>query len=306
MKKILVIPRIKIQNANALSSPYTIGFPAMTAWLGTMHALQLKLNQDKELKDLKFMSIAIVSHKFNLHTHRTGYDYSIISTNNPLKRDGGRPSTIEEARCHLTVSLVSEYSDIDQDEAEYMKQKLKSTLHKMKMASGDIIHFQKPLLKKITTKKDFEKLTGALMPGYCLISRQDLITQAMQNGQDAIDALLDYLKNTSSCKKTFDKEENKEKITWSKASRKEKGWLVPIGTGFYGISDLTTVDNQRDVTVKHRFAESIVTLGEFVMPYSITNLDNMLWQYSINIEDNLYLCKQNEPFINNQQENQND
>jgi CRISPR-associated protein Csy2 len=299
MKKILVIPRIKIQNANALSSPYTIGFPAMTAWLGFMHALQLKLN--KELKELKFMSVAIVSHKFNLHTHKTGYEYSIVSTSNPLKQNGGRPSTIEEARCHLTVSLVIEYADIDQDEAEEMMQKLNSTLYRMKIASGDVLSFHNPFLRKITAEKDVRKLTGKLMTGFCLVSRQDLITQAMQKGQDAIDALLDYLKNTNSCKKTFEKD--KEKITWSKANRKAKGWLVPISTGFYGISDLATVDNQRDVTVKHRFAESIVTLGEFVMPYRITNLDHMLWQYSVDIDNNLYLCEQKEPFINNSQEN---
>ena len=39
MKKILYIPKIKIHNANALSSPYTIGFPAMTAWGGGVHAI---------------------------------------------------------------------------------------------------------------------------------------------------------------------------------------------------------------------------------------------------------------------------
>ncbi len=43
---ILKLPHIKIQNANALSSPYTIGFPAMTAWLGFMHALERKLRAD--------------------------------------------------------------------------------------------------------------------------------------------------------------------------------------------------------------------------------------------------------------------
>lgn len=43
MKSVLLIPYIKIQNANALSSPYTIGFPAMTAWLGAVHALQRQL-----------------------------------------------------------------------------------------------------------------------------------------------------------------------------------------------------------------------------------------------------------------------
>lgn len=46
MNRILLIPRLRIHNANALSSPYTIGFPALTAWLGGVHALQRKLNAD--------------------------------------------------------------------------------------------------------------------------------------------------------------------------------------------------------------------------------------------------------------------
>ena len=31
---LLVLPRLRIQNANAISSPLTHGFPSMTAFLG--------------------------------------------------------------------------------------------------------------------------------------------------------------------------------------------------------------------------------------------------------------------------------
>lgn len=298
MKKLLIIPRIKIQNANALSSPYTIGFPAITAWLGFMHALQRKLNK-RNLEDLKFDSIAVISHKFKLHTHKGSgsYDYSIISTSNPLKKDGGRPSTIEEARCHLTVSLVIEYSDIDQDEAEKMAEFVNRLLHQMKIASGDVLNFQQPFLRKINLEQETRKLTAQLMPGFCLVEREDLMQSS--NDKDSMDILLDNLKSTSSCEKVIENDD--EKIIWTKPIRKEKGWIVPIATGFYGISDLTKVKHQRDTTTQHRFAESIVTLGEFVMPYRITNLDNMLWQYSVDIDNNLYLCKQNKPFITTQE-----
>ena len=44
-KKYLLLRHVKIHNANAFSSPLTIGFPAMTAWLGAMHALERKLRQ---------------------------------------------------------------------------------------------------------------------------------------------------------------------------------------------------------------------------------------------------------------------
>lgn len=34
MKKYLLLSQMQIQNANAMSSTCTIGFPAMTAWQG--------------------------------------------------------------------------------------------------------------------------------------------------------------------------------------------------------------------------------------------------------------------------------
>lgn len=51
MSTYLVIRKMQIHNANAMSSTYTIGVPAMTAWLGAVHALERKvrgLNQKRE------------------------------------------------------------------------------------------------------------------------------------------------------------------------------------------------------------------------------------------------------------------
>jgi CRISPR-associated protein Csy2 len=70
---------------------------------------------------------------------------------------------------------------------------------------------------------------------------------------------------------------------------------VPIATGFHGITELAQAENQRDPDTPHRFAESIVTLGEFIMPYRINDLDNMLWHYHTDLANNLYLCRQNKP-----------
>ena len=39
---ILVLPHLRVQNANAVSSPLTHGFPSMTAFLGLMWALERK------------------------------------------------------------------------------------------------------------------------------------------------------------------------------------------------------------------------------------------------------------------------
>jgi len=298
MKRILVLPRISIQNANALSSPYTIGFPAMTAWLGVMHALQRKLKEkNNDLDDLTFDSIAVVNHEFNLHTYKGSgdFNYSIIATSNPLKKDGKRPATIEEARCHLTVSLVIEYSDIDYDEALEMLEDVTPLLHHMKIASGDVLDFQQPCLKTITNQQETKQLMAKLMPGFCLIERRELVEKAMEHGLDGMDAVLDALTINSHCY-VIDKTEGAEQIKWMQ-SRKQSGWVVPIAIGFQGITNLAKFTNQRDAVTPHRFAESVVTLGEFIMPARIENLDNMLWHYA-NVENNLYLCQQNQPLIN--------
>lgn len=296
MKRILLIPKIKVLNANALSSPYTIGFPAMTAWLGAMHALQRLLNI--QFPKLSFESIAVVSHSMNLQTHKGQGEYihSIIGTSNPLQPKGGnfeRPPFIEEARCHLIVSLAIEYNGIEKDDEDDFLKDVKLQLYKsMKIAGGDVLSFKLLEVLKVIDDNDLKKLNRKLMPGYVIIERRDLMLKAMQQGQDAIEAMLDYLtiKHRS---EEIESEKEEKKVRWS-CRRKEAGWIVPIAAGFHGITELAQAQNQRDPNVSHRFAESVVTLGEFIMPYRLSNLDNMLWHYHVDLEKNLYLCQQKE------------
>lgn len=301
MSNILLIPRIEIHNANALSSPYTIGFPAMTAWLGAVHALERKLRicgpeslqtYAEDLETLEFKSVAVICHEIRLHTYRGANDYvsSIVGTGNPLDKSGNRPSFIEEARCDLTVSLLVEYEADDTDSLEEaVTQLLKG---QTKMAGGDIIRFRSVECLPIDNEQERKNLMGRVMPGHCLVERRDLMRRAMSDGQDGIDALLDYLKVSYTCSA-----EN-EKAVWSKGTRKEKGWIVPIATGFHGISELGHAEHQRDQDTPHRFVESVVTLGEFVMPYRITDIDMILWGYDYDADNQLYLCQPKKTYTN--------
>lgn len=290
MKAILVISRLKIQNANALSSPYTMGFPAMTAWLGAVHALQRKLNENG-FKDIKFKSAAVVCHdNMHLHTYKNASDfvYSIVTTGNPLTKTAERPAFIEEARCNINASLAIECEGFEAIHEEDFFQAINENVMSMKMAGGDIIFCSRnPKIFVVDDEKDFKMLVRFLMPGYVIIERRDLMIESMKNGQDSIDAMLDYLKIMH--RSIIDKN---EKLTWSK-QRKLPGWIVPIATGFQGISSLGSAANQRDTNVLHRFAESIVTLGEFKMPIRISHLDQMLWHTYTDLENDLYLCQQN-------------
>ena len=68
-------------------------------------------------------------------------------------------------------------------------------------------------------------------------------------------------------------------------------WLIPIVVGFQGLSSLGKVKNQRDPTVLHRFVESVVTLGEFKMPYRFSSVEEILWHYEYDESQSLYVCK---------------
>ncbi|APU49344.1 type I-F CRISPR-associated protein Csy2 [Acinetobacter junii] len=289
MRYFLLIPHLKLHNANAMSSPYTIGFPAMTAWLGAVHALQRKL-QAKAL-DVALTKVAVSCHEFNLQTYKGQGDFvhSIIGTANPLDKDGSRPAFIEEARCHLEVSLLIEIENLSIKKREQLLEMVTDLVGSMKFASGDVLAVKKCQVidfdEDESQDKELRPILNKLMLGHVLIERRDLIIESMNQGKDALDSVLDYLKVTHSS--TIDEY---DKVTWT-SKRKAEGWLIPIAVGFQGISELGRAKNQRDANTLHRFAESVLTLGEFVMPYRIEHIDQLLWQYHVDLENNLYLCQ---------------
>ena len=289
MRQFLLIPHLKLHNANAMSSPYTIGFPAMTAWLGAVHALQRKL-QSKGC-EVSLTKVGVSCHEFNLQTYKGQGDFvhSIIGTANPLDKGGSRPAFIEEARCHLEVSLLIECQNIDPDEKEQFLEDVQQLICSMKFASGDVLAVKKCQILQFDEDADQDRelkpILNKLMLGHVLVERRDLVIESMKQGKDALDAVLDCLKVTHSSSV----DEN-GKVIWT-SKRNAQGWLVPIAVGFQGISELGIAKNQRDADTPHRFAEAVLTLGEFIMPYRIESIDQLLWQYHVDLENNLYLCQ---------------
>ena len=299
MRPFLLIPHIRIHNANAMSSPYSIGFPAMTAWLGAVHALQRKLQQLPDFETLCLSKVGISCHQLEVQTHRSKGDFvsSIIGTGNPLDKDGSRPSFIEEARCHVTVSLLIEMSESDPEWEESLPIAIAPMLRQMKMAAGDVLSFREPqvLYLEEGNASKLKILMQRLMLGHVLVERRQLLQDYVNQNpeQDVLHALLAHLH----IRHRVAVDANQEAIAignnqylWE-ASRLQAGWLVPIAVGFQGISPLGLAQNQRDANTPHRFAESVLTLGEFVMPYRIERIDDMLWHYHVDAEQDLYVCQ---------------
>lgn len=302
IRSFLLIPHLKIQNANALSSPFTIGFPAMTAWLGCAHALERQLKglasgETFLFSDLSFQAVGVVSHQMDLQTYKGDNDFvlSIVGTGNPLDKDGSRLAFIEEARCHLDVSLIIEINDVFPEQYSEFLEAVSKILHgKMKVAGGGILSFATPEVHSLEDGNDEELNTMLmkLMPGYALKERRELMQHAMQcEGQDALEALIDYLAIHHVCEKDED-----GNVTWSSHRKTYQGnpigWVVPIATGFQAISEPGNALNQRDPELPHCFAESVVTLGEFVMLHRIENIEDVLWRYQYYQAEQLYLCEQ--------------
>lgn len=293
-KTYIVLHHIHIQNANAMSSCYTIGFPAMTAWLGAVHAWQRQLTRIPGLEQIKLTKTAVISHQCQLQAYKNGYFSSIIGTANPLKknkRTGNfeRPPFIEEARIHLDVSLVIEAQGVSGDNEKLCKAKLQTILWRTKLASGDVVGYDENIeIKYIpeNTCTEERKIIYSLMPGYALIERSELLQTQDDAKEDKLDSLLDFL----SIHVYSETENGKNTKTWH-VKKREPGWLVPIAIGFKGISPVGKVANQRDETADHCFVESVVTLGEFRMTYRFQSLEDMMWHYEYDAANQLYICK---------------
>ena len=100
---ILVLPHLRIQNANAIASPLTHGFPSITAFMGVMWALERKLAQAGV--PLRLQGVGVVCHHHQEQVTQ-GYVRNFNLTRNPVDKDGSTAAIVEEGRIHLDLTLV--------------------------------------------------------------------------------------------------------------------------------------------------------------------------------------------------------
>lgn len=293
-RQYLLLSHLKIHNANAMSSTFTVGVPAMTAWLGGVHALERTIRHIPEYARVTFHKLAVSFHHTELQVYHKPFEsnHYISGTGNPLVKKGAgfvKASFIEEPRIHLDVSLLIEMSKTDVNQTEQLSEDIRHCLQKLKFAGGDIEQVLKVqvVYAEEHSVESAKRILRQLMPGYVLIERRDLLQQEMENGADGLDGLLHYLE----IKEEPVKNEGGEILKW-KYTKAVSGWLVPIAVGFHGISPSgKAVKNQRDPSVPHCFTESVVTLGEFRLPVRFDDIDEIMWNYHYDEGSQYYLCE---------------
>ena len=304
MSSYLVLSHLSVKNANALSSPISIGDPAVTAFLGAAHKLQRCLNAD-DYPSVRISGTAIVVHDFNLRTFSSVKRFeSLIDAGKPLTRRGERPSGIPDPKIDLTVSLICDIEDdafeID-DEDAFLRRVDSALSTEIRIAGGDILpprvkggkaaasfveagrikYFQG---RDAGNPSDIRDIKRLLTPGYALIERRDLLKKEMEEGKDPVEAIVDYLAVHHDCSRTDD-----DKVEWTRR-RKISGWLVPISTGYQGLSKPEKVTNQRDENYLHVFGENLITLGEYRIISSVKNFNEIIWRYSADLNKQKYIC----------------
>lgn len=306
VKNLLVLPRLRVQNANAISSPMTWGFPAMSAFVGLMHALERKL-ADSSLP-VSLGRVGVICHDFEAQATEGGYIRGFHLTRNPVDKSGGTAAIVEEGRVHLDITLIfSMDSAATESEHEDIAHQIGEIVAGMRIAGGSVIpnravpsHKQRPQWVTLDDdeekrQKQFARLKRRWLPGFALTLRDDYLiehhqTLQQQNPEASLmDAWLDLSRLNHYCALENEGESN-EKSVWQ-VQRPYRGWLVPIPVGYGAISDLFNpgeVANARDAKTPFRFVESLYSIGEWVSPHRMKQPEDLLWYVDNDEEAGLY------------------
>lgn len=307
----LLLPRLRVQNANAIAGPMSWGFPAITAFTGFVHALQRRLNAAGV--DIQFNGVGVICHGFELQSSKPAGKHTHVFhlTRNPLNKDGSTASLIEEGRMHLDVSLlvgVESELPTHSDELNALAHQCLAQALSMRLAGGSLLPptvaraRNEPALWGICGDDEenatqFKQIKRRLLPGFALVERREQLAEHAQQFQvqhpeaDTLAALLDCTRLNIDPPNPH-AEADAPDAQWQLRAR--NGWLVPIPVGYRALSavyDAGAVANARDKETPFCFVEAVYSLGEWISPHRVRSEVELLWHYHAAPDEGLYLCR---------------
>lgn len=299
MSNLVVLRRLRVENANAVAG-LTWGFPAISHFLGYMHALSRKLQASH---GLMLNGCAVICHEHQNHAYSSGRDYQFALTRNPLTKEGSTASFNEEGRMHMTVSLLFEcHGEIVN--GNYGKDELKQHLTRicpMQQLAGGIITgiAEIQVLDYPATPSELRQLQWRLMPGFVLRDRSAWLEEHHQQllstdpQASLLDAWLDFSALKTQAFAIEGKEAQKgEPAEWRTLPKPRPGYLVPLMTGYQRISELYApgyVEKVRDEVTPFAFVEAVYGLGEWCGLHRIHDLQEIFWRY--HTSETGYYCR---------------
>lgn len=316
---LLVLPRLRVQNANAISSPFTHGFPAITAFLGLMWALERKLGKDYPLI---FTGVGVICHRHEEQVAGNSYHRAFRLTRNPVGKDGSTAAIVEEGRIHLEITLVFGVAGDalweDDKQRHDRANAITQLVSQLRVAGGTILPSpdndfgNQPQLRPFPDEaEDLSRMLRSLrrrwLPGFALVARDDLLAQRLAQLRETnpavttLDAWLDL--SRLNCRPTpvaasepapGDEavEAKTSPIEW--VFDKKPGWIVPIPVGYGALTPLQpagSVRNARDSETQVRFVESLYSLGQWIAPHRLDSWQQLLWYGHSDVEAGLYRAR---------------
>lgn len=311
---LVVLPRLRVQNANAISSPLTHGFPSITAFLGLAWALERRARGAG--LDLRIKAVGVICHDHEEQASGDRYVKTFHLTRNPVDKNGSTAAIVEEGRIHLTLSLVLAVASerwraaSDAGTAASDLQTLAALLAGLRVAGGSCLpapassRRQRPLAMPWTGNHDdrtqaFRRLRQFLLPGFALVSRDDLLDirlaelQASQPESTRLDAWLSLSRVNWRWHAPAREGDQPSAGGW-RHDRSALGWVVPIPVGYGALGELHapgTVANARDASTPFRFVESVYSVGQWIAPNHLDAAEQLLWYADHVPESGLYRCR---------------
>ncbi|MCW5236212.1 type I-F CRISPR-associated protein Csy2 [Verminephrobacter eiseniae] len=321
-KAILVLPHLRVQNANAVSSPLTHGFPSITAFMGLMWALERKLAQEKIA--LHLQAVGVICHHHQEQVAQ-GFVRTFNLTRNPVDERGDTAAIVEEGRIHLDITLLFVVTEKrtagesaclgNEEQMQGWASAAGAILAQMRVAGGTLLPSppapgkrRRPWMAVLDEEgqaraEQFRLWRRQWLPGFALVGRDHLLSDrlaALRVTKPETTLLDAWLHAARRNREPVSPKEGEVipadgKQLWEDPwRRKGSGWTVPIPVGYAALAPghpAGTVQNARDMSTPLRFVESVYSFGEWISPHRLSQPEELWWYPETDQAKGLYRCR---------------
>ena len=290
MSRYVVIPRMRVQNANIQTNGLLLGgVPLFAANMFAHHLARQLGTQEQGIIYIHHDQQRLGGQAYGRFTPAQRRGAVFIGKKDYSSKNKYALSLQPTASCHLEFSLVIKFSS-----SRISPEKLTNILKRSRFAGGQIIEFL-----DITThaENELENALKKIKTGFAILDRQDLLIEYQQRKQiNRVQAFTQLLGLKADALRTFFNDQN---LSWISATNLGYALLEPLTDQRAGIRQA-----QDQETTAHAYAEPLIgivqyfSLGEILRKNTEAeddtwhNLQKLLWTYHWP-QDDIFLLKQN-------------
>ncbi|HDI2820747.1 TPA: type I-F CRISPR-associated protein Csy2 [Acinetobacter baumannii] len=290
MSRYVVIPRMRVQNANMQTNGFLLGgVPLFAANMFAHHLARQLGTQEEGIIYIHHDQQRLGGQAYGRFTPAQRRGAVFIGKKDYSSKNKYALSLQPTASCHLEFSLVIKFSS-----SRISPEKLTNILKRSRFAGGQIIDFL-----EITThaENELETALKKIKTGFAILDRQDLLIEYQQRKQiNRVQAFTQLLALKADALRTFFNDQN---LSWISATNLGCALLEPLTDQRAGIRQA-----QDQETTAHAYAEPLTgivqyfSLGEVLRRNTEAeddtwhNLQKLLWTYHWP-QDDIFLLKQN-------------